>query len=112
MSRLDELIEKLCPDGVEMHELQELFTTRNGYTPSKSKSEFWENGTVPWFKMEDIRANGNILSDALQHVNECAVKGQLFPENSIIVATFGNCWRTCTYNSSITCKSEIYLSNG
>ena len=28
MSRLDELIEKLCPDGVEMHELQELFTTR------------------------------------------------------------------------------------
>ena len=87
MSRLDELIEKLCPDGVEMHELKELFITRNGYTPSKSKSEFWENGTVPWFKMEDIRANGNILSDALQHVNECAVKGQLFPENSIIVAT-------------------------
>ena len=87
MSRLDKLIEKLCPDGVEMHELQELFITRNGYTPSKSKSEFWKNGTVPWFKMEDIRANGNILSDALQHVNECAVKGQLFPENSIIVAT-------------------------
>ena len=87
MSRLDKLIEKLCPDGVEMHELQELFITRNGYTPSKSKSEFWENGTVPWFKMEDIRANGNILSDALQYVNECAVKGQLFPENSIIVAT-------------------------
>ena len=87
MSRLDELIEKLCPDGVEMYELQELFITRNGYTPSKSKSEFWENGTVPWFKMEDIRANGNILSDALQHVNECAVKGKLFPGNSIIVAT-------------------------
>ena len=87
MSRLDKLIEKLCPYGVEMHELQELFITRNGYTPSKSKSEFWKNGTVPWFKMEDIRANGNILSDALQYVNECAVKGQLFPENSIIVAT-------------------------
>ena len=29
MSRLDKLIEKLCPDGVEMHELQELFITRN-----------------------------------------------------------------------------------
>lgn len=87
MSRLDNLIAKLCPDGVEMYELQELFVTRNGYTPSKSKREFWEKGTVPWFKMEDIRANGNILSDALQHVNKCAVKGKLFPENSIIVAT-------------------------
>ena len=61
MSRLDNLIAKLCPDGVEMYELQELFVTRNGYTPSKSKREFWEKGTVPWFKMEDIRANGNIL---------------------------------------------------
>ena len=30
MSRLDELIEKLCPDGAEIHELQELFITRNG----------------------------------------------------------------------------------
>ena len=87
MSRLQELIEELCPDGVEMIELQKLFITRNGYTPSKSKNEFWENGTVPWFRMEDIRENGNILSDSLQHVNECAVKGQLFPENSIIVAT-------------------------
>ena len=87
MSRLNELIEKLCPDGVETFELQKLFVTRNGYTPSKAKSELWKNGTVPWFKMEDIRENGNILSDSIQHVNECAVKGQLFPKNSIIVAT-------------------------
>lgn len=87
MSRLDELIQELCPDGVEIHELQEIFNTRNGYTPSKSKREFWENGTIPWFRMDDIRENGNVLSDSLQHVNACAVKGKLFPENSIIVAT-------------------------
>mgnify|MGYP004538133867 CR=1 FL=1 len=46
MSKLDELIKEYCPNGVEMLELQELFTTRNGYTPSKSKKEFWENGTI------------------------------------------------------------------
>ena len=63
MSKLDELIKEYCPNGVEMLELQELFTTRNGYTPSKSKKEFWENGTIPWFKMEDLRENGNILSE-------------------------------------------------
>ena len=87
MSKLEELIQELCPNGVDKFELQQLFITRNGYTPSKSKSEFWENGTIPWFRMEDIRENGNILSDSLQHVNACAVKGQLFPKNSIIVAT-------------------------
>ncbi len=40
MSKLDELIAELCPNGVEYKNLIELFDTRNGYTPSKSKSEF------------------------------------------------------------------------
>ena len=87
MTKLEELIQKLCPDGVRHLTIPELFTTRNGYTPSKANSEFWENGTIPWFRMEDIRANGRILTEATQYVSEKAVKGQLFPENSIIVAT-------------------------
>ena len=66
MSRLDELIQELCPNGVEYKTLSDLFNTRNGYTPSKSNPEFWENGTIPWFRMEDIRENGRILSSALQ----------------------------------------------
>lgn len=88
MSRVDDLIVQLCPDGVEYKPLSELFDTRGGYTPSKSKSEYWENGTIPWFRMEDIRANGRLLSDALQYINESAVKkAGLFPAGSIIVAT-------------------------
>lgn len=87
MSRLEELIQELCPDGVEYKEITEVFNTRNGYTPSKSKPEYWTDGTVPWFRMEDIRDKGNILSEASQYVTKEAVKGNLFPENSIIVAT-------------------------
>ena len=87
MSRLDELIKELCPDGVEYKELSEIFNTRNGYTPSKTNPEYWENGTIPWFRMEDIRANGRILNDAIQKVSCSAVKGTLFPADSIIVAT-------------------------
>jgi type I restriction enzyme S subunit len=37
--------------------------------------------------MEDIRTNGRILSDSIQHITPEAVKGKLFPANSIIVAT-------------------------
>ena len=87
MSKLDELIRELCPDGVEYKELKSVFEMRNGYTPSKAKAEFWEGGTIPWFRMEDIRENGNILSDSAQHITPAAVKGKLFPANSIIVAT-------------------------
>ena len=87
MSRLDELIAKLCPDGVEHKTIGELFNTRNGYTPSKNNPEFWTEGTIPWFRMEDIREKGPILSEAIQYVNEKAVKGMPFPADSIIVAT-------------------------
>ena len=87
MSKLDDLIQKLCPDGVEYKPLSEIFNTRNGYTPSKKEKNFWENGTVPWFRMEDIRENGGILDHAMQYVSINAIKGDPFPENSIIVAT-------------------------
>ena len=87
MSRLEELIRQLCPDGVEYKLLSELFNTKNGYTPSKSNPEFWTNGTIPWFRMEDIKENGRILSKATQYVSKDAIKDTPFPENSIIVAT-------------------------
>ena len=37
--------------------------------------------------MEDIRENGRILTTATQYVSEKAVKGKLFPADSIIIAT-------------------------
>lgn len=87
MSRLGELIQELCPDGMEYKTLSELFDTKNGYTPSKRNPEYWENCTVPWFRMKDIRENGRILSKATQYVSRKAIKGELFLANSIIVAT-------------------------
>ena len=87
MTKLDKLIQELCPDGVKYLPIPELFITRNGYTPSKANSEFWENGTIPWFRMEDIRENGRILTTATQYVSEKAVKGKLSPADSIIIAT-------------------------
>lgn len=88
MSRLAELIEELCPDGVEYRRLDELFATRNGYTPSRSDMSAWDSHDIPWFRMEDIRENGGILDRAMTYVSSSAVKnGVLFPENSMLVAT-------------------------
>ena len=108
ISALDKLIEKKCAIKTgTMQELlggkrrvkecegewksvtiEELFDFGNGYTPSKAISDFWINGTIPWFRMEDIRSNGRILSDSIQHITPEAVKGSgLFPANSIILST-------------------------
>lgn len=75
-------------DQIPFKPLGEVFELRNGYTPSKNNPEFWEGGTIPWFRMEDIRENGRILSDAIQHITPAAIKGKgLFEANSFILAT-------------------------
>ena len=68
--------------------MEEVFEMRNGYTPSKNNPAFWEGGTIPWFRMEDIRENGRILSDSIQHITPAAIKGKgLFEANTFILAT-------------------------
>jgi len=75
-------------EAVEWKTLGEVFETRNGYTPSKANGEFWNNGTIPWFRMEDIRTNGHILKDSILHITPKAIKGKgLFKADSIIMAT-------------------------
>lgn len=73
---------------IEWKKLGDVFEMRNGYTPSKNNSKFWVGGTIPWFRMDDIRENGRILSDSIQHITPSAIKGKgLFEANSFILAT-------------------------
>ena len=82
-------LEKLLNEmKVEWKTISEIFHLRNGYTPSKSTNEYWSDGTVDWFRMEDIRENGQILNESIQKVSSKAVKAnKLFPANSILIST-------------------------
>ena len=83
-----ENLETLDGKPVETVRLDEVFDMKNGYTPSKKKADYWENGEVNWFRMKDIRANGNFLNDSIQKVSIDGIKGgKLFEANSLIVAT-------------------------
>ena len=85
MTYLEQLL-----DGaeVEWRPLNEVFEIRTGYTPSKKNSAFWDGGTIPWFRMEDLRTHGGLLSDAIQHITPQAIKSnELFKAGSIILAT-------------------------
>lgn len=75
-------------DTVQWKPLGEVFEMRNGYTPSKANDAFWTDGTIPWYRMEDIREHGRILKDSIQHITSSAIKGKgLFKSGSIILAT-------------------------
>lgn len=87
--------------------LDELFDTKNGFTPSKNNSIFWNEGTVPWFRMEDIRANGRILKNAIQSVTLEATKGNIFKKNSIIVATSATIGEHALIETDFLCNQRF-----
>ncbi len=107
MSKLDELISQYCPNGVEYKTIEELCEVQNGYTPSKKVSEYWDNGDFPWFRMEDIRANGKELSDSIQHVNLAGVKGKGFPAYSIIFATTATIGEHALITVPFICNQQL-----
>lgn len=108
MNKIEKMIQELCPDGVEWKELGEICELKNGYTPSKTNKEFWENGTIPWFRLEDIRKNGRVLSNSLQHVSRNAIKGgKVFTANSLIVSTTATIGEVALITVPFLCNQQI-----
>lgn len=87
MNRFQKLLNQHSSEEVMYKKIHEVCEIKNGYTSSKKNPDYWENGTIPWFRMEDIRENGKVLSDAIQHVTPEAIRGEPFPANSFIFAT-------------------------
>ncbi|MBR2123620.1 MAG: restriction endonuclease subunit S [Acetobacter sp.] len=71
----------------ETRPLGEVFAVRQGFDPAKIAA-YWENGTIPFVKMEDVRQYGRKLDKSHYYVTEAAVKGgRVFPANSFIIST-------------------------
>ena len=95
-------------EGVEMKTLGEVCDVKNGYTPSTKNADFWEEGNIPWFTLEDIRKNGRILSDAVKHITPLGVKKNgLFPKDSIIVSTTATIGEHALILVDFMCNQQI-----
>ncbi len=104
----DQLLDLEGKEGVEMKTLGETCIIKNGYTPSTKEPSFWENGTLPWFTLEDIRKNGRILKDAIKHITSLGVKrGGLFPKDSIIISTTATIGEYALIKSDFLCNQQI-----
>lgn len=74
-------------DGeVEWKTLGDIGTWHGGGTPSKSRSEFWENGSIPWISPKDM--GRPIVDTSEDYITEEAVQQsstKLVPANSIAI---------------------------
>ena len=90
MSRLDELIRKLCPDGVKFECIGNLAECLAGATPQTAKPEYWTNGTIPWMSSGEV--NKKVVYDTdtkitQQGYDSCSTK--MVPANTVVVALAG-----------------------
>lgn len=73
------------PKGWAKIRLADVGQWYGGATPSKSKSEFWENGVIPWISPKDMRQE--VLREIKDRITEEAVESspvRLVPSNSVV----------------------------
>jgi type I restriction enzyme S subunit len=77
------------PEGWTRRKINEFYNTCSGGTPSRSKSEYYENGVYPWVKTGEIR--DSIVIDAEEYITENAIRNssaKLLPAKSVVMAMY------------------------
>ena len=74
--------------GWKLIPLKELGKWSGGGTPSKSKPEFWINGTIPWVSPKDMKTAR--ITESQDQITEAAIEesaAKLIPAQSILIVT-------------------------
>ena len=72
--------------GWEIKGLGDVCDIQGGATPKRTESAFWENGSYPWFTIEDIRRQGRIITDTNQKITQLAwEKLRVFPKDTVLL---------------------------
>ena len=90
MSKLNELLSELCPNGVEYKTIKDVCKKIcSGGTPKSSVTEYY-GGTIPWLRTQEVDFCDIYDTDIKiteEGYNNSAAK--LIPVNCVIVAMYG-----------------------
>ena len=86
MSRLKELIERLCPDGVEYKSLKSIASFGGGKTPSKKDPTNYEENGRNWVTSKDVKTM--VIYKTGVTISEKGAKGMtIYPAGAIVMVT-------------------------
>jgi len=78
------------PEDWDIKPLGEIAKLSAGGTPSTSKKEYWENGTIPWLTSGEI--NFNRITNSEQKITKLGLDNsaaRIFPKNCVLIAITG-----------------------
>ena len=61
------------PESWKWYRIGELFSIVNGFTPLKSNPEFWTDGDIPWFTIEDVHRQGRFINSTEKYITRKAL---------------------------------------
>lgn len=90
MSRLDELIQELCPDGVEYKSIGSFANCYPGATPKTTHPEYWENGTISWMSSGEVNQGEVYYTEKkITQLGFDNTSTKMVPVNSVVIALAG-----------------------
>lgn len=99
-------LENGIPKGWSHKRISDFYETSSGGTPSRERTDFYENGTIPWIKTGELQ--DSIIIETEEKITETAVKksaAKIIPANSILMAMYGVNIGMLAYTSIIaTCN--------
>ena len=78
------------PEHWETVSLKWISSIYSGGTPSKDKTEYWHNGTIPWLNSGTV--NQFFITEPSEYITEAGFRNsstKWIPENSIVIALAG-----------------------
>jgi len=97
------------PESWEVGTLGDIYKTTSGGTPSRSKPEFYENGSIGWVKSKEL--NNSFIIDTEEKITEDALKNssaKLLPKHSVLIAMYGaTVGETGIITDKFTCNQAI-----
>ena len=90
MNKLNELLQTLCHNGVEYYPLGDVCNLVTGATPSKTKKEYWENGTIPWMSSGEV--NNRYVFETEHKITQLgydSASTTIVPMHSVVIALAG-----------------------
>jgi type I restriction enzyme S subunit len=78
------------PESWEVGTLGDIYKTTSGGTPSRSKPEYYENGSIGWVKSKEL--NNSFIINTEEKITPDALKNssaKLLPKHSVLIAMYG-----------------------